>query len=96
MGAIAFGVAFVPLVLIYVPVRSIAPLRSYQENLFFAPLPGDIINVSPWNLLWGWLTGLMRLRHGSETMLAVTPGMTALFLPPAANRDILRSSRTGN
>ena len=80
VGAIAFGVAFIPFVLIYVPVRSIAPLRSYQEYLFFAPLPGDIVNVSSWNLLWGWLAGLMRLRQGSETMLAVTPGMTALFL----------------
>ena len=80
VGAIAFAVAFVPFVLIYVPVRSIAPLRSYQEYLFFAPLPGDIVNVSSWNLLWGWLAGLMRLRQGSETMLAVTPGMTVLFL----------------
>jgi hypothetical protein len=80
VGAIAFAVAFVPFVLIYVPVRSIAPLRSYQEYLLFAPLPGDIVNVSSWNLLWGWLAGLMRLRQGSETMLAVTPGMTVLFL----------------
>jgi hypothetical protein len=36
VGAIAFGVAAVPFVLIYVPVRSIAPLRSYQEYLSFA------------------------------------------------------------
>jgi hypothetical protein len=80
LSAITFIIAFVPFLLIYVPVRSIAPLRAYSEYLFFAPLPGDIANVSGWNLLWGWLVQFMRLRQGSEYMLAVTPGMTALFL----------------
>jgi len=41
VGAMAFGVAFIPFVLIYVPVRSIAPLRSYQEYLLFALAPAN-------------------------------------------------------
>jgi hypothetical protein len=80
LGVVTFSIAFVPFLLIYVPVRSIAPLRVYHQYLLFAPFPGDIVNVSGWNLLWGWLVRFMRLRENSETILALTPGMTALFL----------------
>jgi hypothetical protein len=95
LGTIAFTIAFVPFLLIYIPVRSIAPLRVYPEYLVFAPLPGDIANVSGWNLLWGWLVQFMRLRQGSEFMLAVTPGMTGLFLllAFAMRKEMLGSGR---
>jgi hypothetical protein len=79
-AALSFAVAFVPFLLIYLPVRSIAPLRDYREYIGFAPGPFDIVNVSSWNLVWGWLVKALPLKRGSEHILAITPGMTALFL----------------
>jgi len=77
---VAFLIAFIPFIVIYVPVRAIALLRSYREYLGFAPFPADIINVSVGNLVWGWMVQILRGVRGAEQILAVTPGMTALFL----------------
>jgi hypothetical protein len=79
-ATVVFLIAFIPFVIIYVPVRAFAPLRTYREYLAFAPFPTDIINVSVGNLVWGWMVQILRGVRGSEQILAVTPGMTALFL----------------
>ena len=79
-ATLSFAVAFIPFLLIYLPVRTIAPLRTYREYIGFAPGPFDIINVSSWNLIWGWLVKALPLHRGSEQILAITPGMTAFFL----------------
>jgi hypothetical protein len=79
-AALSFAVAFIPFLLIYLPVRTIAPLRAYREYISFAPGPFDIINVSSWNLTWGWLVKALPLHQSSEKILAITPGMTAFFL----------------
>lgn len=79
-AAAAFLIGFIPFLLIYVPVRVIAPLRLYGEYLMFAPFPVDLINVSPWNLVWGAAVDRLVANRGPEHLLAVTPGMTAVTL----------------
>jgi hypothetical protein len=78
-AVVAFLIALVPFILIYVPVRSFAPLRGYREYIFFAPYPTDIIDVGTNNLLWGWLVFRLLGPRGAEQILAVTPGLTVLF-----------------
>jgi len=77
---VSFLIAFIPFVLIYVPVRAIAPLRSYYDYISNAPLPTGIMDVTTGNYVWGWLSYILPGAHGAEQGLAVTPGMTALFL----------------
>ncbi|WP_198164467.1 hypothetical protein [Rhodoplanes sp. Z2-YC6860] len=76
----AFAIAFIPFLLIYMPVRALAPLRQYREYIMFAPLPIDLINVSPWNLIWGAVVERFVANRGGEHLLAVTPVMTAVTL----------------
>lgn len=78
-GAV-FAIAFIPFLLIYLPVRAIAPLHVYREYIMFAPLPVDLINVSPWNLIWGSFVLRFVANWGGEHLLAVTPVMTAVTL----------------
>ena len=66
--------------IIYVPVRAVAPLRSYYEYISNAPLPTGIMDVTVGNYIWGWLADILPGAHGAEQGLAVTPGMTFLFL----------------
>jgi hypothetical protein len=82
-AALGFGIGLIPFVLIYFPVLSLVPGRGYRELLFFSPLPSHIINVGGTNLIWGWLLELMGRDPGVERGLAVTPGMTAIFLTVA-------------
>jgi hypothetical protein len=79
-AAAAFLIAFIPFLLIYLPVRTFAPLRDYREYIMFAPFPVDLFNVSPWNLVWGAIVEQFIAGRGGEHLLAVTPGMTALTL----------------
>jgi hypothetical protein len=76
----AFLIAFIPFLSIYLPVRTIAPLRDYREYIMFAPFPVDLFNVSQWNLVWGAVVEQLIAARGGEHILAVTPGMTALTL----------------
>jgi hypothetical protein len=75
-----FAVGIIPLLLIYVPVLAIVPGRSFRDYIGLAPLPKDVIDVSEWNLLWGWLIHRLLGDGGAERPLAVTPGMAAIFL----------------
>lgn len=75
----AFLVGSIPFALIYFPVLPDVPGRSFNDYMFFAWFPKDIINVSPWNLAWGWLVSRLPLKPLPEIALAVTPGMAAIL-----------------
>ncbi len=83
LGVVAFFalcLAIIPFAIIYVPVLLIVGGRGYRDYITFAPQLQDLINVSSWNLVWGWLVDLLPVDRGAETSLMVTPGMTAIFL----------------
>lgn len=75
-----FMLGIVPMILIYVPVLSIVPGRTFRDYIGFASFPKDLINVGAWNLLWGKLVGHLLGDTEYERALAVTPGMTVIFL----------------
>lgn len=80
IGAAAFGfaVGIIPLIIIYFPALFTFSGRTFRDYISFAPFPKNVFDVSIWNLLWGWLVErLLGDRHGD---IAVTPGMTAIFL----------------
>jgi hypothetical protein len=77
---VGFSIGAVAVALIYVPVLSIVPGRTFRDYIGFAPFPRDAINVGDWNLVWGWLVGRILGDGGIERTLAVTPGVTAILL----------------
>jgi hypothetical protein len=80
IGAGGFVIGLIPFGLIYSPVLAIVPGRSYADYISFAPNPQDVIDVSQWNLMWGWLVKALIDNGGPERTLSVTPGMTLIFL----------------
>ena len=89
-----FGLGLIPLVLIYAPVLHVFPFRTFAEYLAFAPLPGDVINVGRWNMVWGHLVERLVDAGGAERTLAVTPVMTAAFL--IVTYQLLKRSKEGD
>lgn len=82
-AALCFAIGLIPFYVIYTPVRQLLPSRSFGEYVSFAPFPYDVINVSSWNALWGRvIDALLAPGKGQrvEQALAVTPGMTLIFL----------------
>ena len=75
-----FVVGVIPFALIYAPALAIVPGRTYSEYLSFSPFPKDVINVGTGNMVWGWLVERLPVEAAAEHVLAVTPGMTAVFL----------------
>lgn len=75
-----FAVGLIPFAFIYAPVLAAFPGRTFAEYLFYSPFPSDMINVTQWNMVWGHLVESVFGDRGSERTLAVTPGMTAIFL----------------
>jgi hypothetical protein len=82
-AALCFAIGLLPFCAIYGPVLHLFPSWSYREYVSFAPTPYDVINVTSWNALWGWAIDAMLtpVRGQSvERALAVTPGMTLIFI----------------
>ena len=89
----AFGGGFilglVPFCLIYLPVIRGLPGRGFSEYLFYAPAPGDLINVGAYNRVWGRVLASLgivpdaRLDNG-ELVLAITPILLATYLGSVA------------
>lgn len=79
-ATLGFVVGLIPLALIYAPVWAILSGRTFREYIFFAPFLKDVIDVGGWNMVWGWLVERLLGGGGPERTLAVTPGMTAIFL----------------
>ncbi|PWT84838.1 MAG: hypothetical protein C5B58_04080 [Acidobacteria bacterium] len=79
-AAAGFALGLIPFVLIYAPVVTAFPGRTFAEYLFYTPLPSDMIDVTQWNIVWGHIVERVFGDRGSERTLAVTPGMTAIFL----------------
>jgi len=77
---IVFCFAIIPFAIIYVPILSIVGSRTYRDYITYAPMLQDVLNVSSWNLVWGWLVDRLPVDRGAEIPLMVTPGMTAIFL----------------
>lgn len=75
-----FLVGVIPFALIYAPALAIVPGRTYRDFVSFSPFPKDVINVGVGNMVWGWLVERLSLDPAAEHVLAVTPGMTAVFL----------------
>lgn len=77
-AAMAMAVGAVPFFLTYLPTFRRTGGRSYAELQLLAALPGDLINVTGKNFVWG---GLLRRLYGPENprlnvgeqALAVTP-----------------------
>ncbi len=78
-----FLIGLIPFALVYGPVLKLFPSRSFRDYISHAPVLYDVINVSAWNALWGWLVEIL-LGHAratsAEQSLAVTPGMTLILL----------------
>jgi hypothetical protein len=82
-SAFCFSIGLIPFYVIYGPVLQLFPSWSFREYISFAPFPYDVINVSSWNGLWGWfIDSALAPGRGNrvEQALAVTPGMTLIFL----------------
>jgi hypothetical protein len=79
-AAVGFGLGLIPFLAIYLPALTIAPPRSYPQVIALAPTPIDLINVSRWNLVWGWLVERVQSDPNTERAMAVTPGIAASFL----------------
>ena len=75
-----FGLGLLPFLYTYLPVLGATERRAYSVAMGFAGRPGDLLNVSKWNVLWGPLAERLissaavptRLID-QETALAVTP-----------------------
>jgi hypothetical protein len=83
VAALAFAVALIPFAIIYLPTIQTFPERPFQEYLLRAPMVGDMVNVPGSNYLWGPLVrGLLGEDQAAnpEHALALTPGMTFIFL----------------
>jgi hypothetical protein len=83
VAALAFVVALIPFAIIYLPTIHTFPERPFQEYLLRAPVVGDMVNVSGFNYLWGPLVRRLLGEDqaaNSEHALALTPGMTFIFL----------------
>jgi hypothetical protein len=76
----AFILGLIPFALIYFPALTDFPGRSWIEYRYGTGFPQDIVNVSPWNLAWGWLMSRLPLKPSPEFALAVTPGMVAILI----------------
>ena len=82
---LGFAFSLIPFVITYLPALRSTRKRSYSEALGFAGRPGDLINVSRWNAIWGPV--LRKVFHGNparltngETALAITPLVIVLTL----------------
>jgi hypothetical protein len=82
LGAASAGfiAGVVPFALIYAPALAIVHGRTYRDFVSFSPFPKDVINVGVGNMVWGWLVEWLSADPAAEHVLAVTPGMTAIFL----------------
>ncbi len=80
-----FVVSLAPFVYTYLPALRATRKRAYSEAMGFAGRPGDLINVSKWNVVWGpFLRRVFESRSGrlanGETALAITPLVIVLTL----------------
>lgn len=55
LAFVAFAIGLIPFAIIYGPLIQTGATREYFEALGNAPFPQDIVNVSPWNVVWGEL-----------------------------------------
>lgn len=83
-----FAIVMIPFALTYIPVLKSKGTRTYDEAMFYAPRPGDIINVGA-NNLW-WSAPMKSLFSGSperllngEISLALTPLLYATVVVAA-------------
>lgn len=58
--AVAFGLAIIPFLIVYLPKLKQTSGHNYAENFYYLAYPFDILNVGPNNLLWGWIVQLAR------------------------------------
>jgi hypothetical protein len=80
-----FVVSLAPFIYTYLPALRATRKRAYSEAMGFAGRPGDLINVSKWNVVWGpFLRRIFEARPGrlanGETALAITPLVIVLSL----------------
>src|SRR5262249_56187783 len=76
VAAAGLAIGLIPLFVIYLPVLGVLPGPSLAEYQWFAPLAYDVVNVSSWNVIWGWLLDTLLAPgkgHRVEQALAVTP-----------------------
>lgn len=81
-GAAGLAIGLIPFHVIYGPVVQLFPSRPFSEYIAYAPMPKDLVNVTAWNAIWGWLVErLLGIARASsvEQALAVTPGTTLIF-----------------
>jgi hypothetical protein len=76
-----FAAGLIPFVYIYAPALAASPPRYFETYLFLAPTIIDVINVSRWNVVWGWFVDAVVGPSGSdpERALAVSPVLTLTF-----------------
>ena len=78
-GAIAFFVAIVPFLTVYLPKVRETGGQPYRNALSYLVLPLDPINVGSANYVWGWVPrALPDLMPGGEHISGIAPLMFAL------------------
>jgi hypothetical protein len=79
---VAFAIGLIPFAIIYGPLIHSGVRRAYLEALSFAPFPQDIVNVSPWNLVWGGLLSRIPEKYLGhwEAISSVTPAVAIATL----------------
>lgn len=85
LAVVAFAIGLIPFAIIYGPlIESGATYGGFGAAILGAPFPQDIINVGPWNLVWGAL--LARIAEGQTVfrwgivVTSITPVVTIATL----------------
>lgn len=96
-----FAAALIPFFVIHASALALYHGRTFRDYLAFSPFPYDVINASHWNIVWGRLIDLVlgsAKAQEIERALAITPGMTLIFLCYvwAANRRLKRNEGTAD
>jgi hypothetical protein len=79
---IGFAIGLIPFAIIYGPLIHSGAGRAYFDALLSAPFPQDIVNVSPWNFVWGSLLARIPEKYlgGWESISSVTPAVALATL----------------
>lgn len=76
-----FIISLVPFFITYVPVLSMKISRTFEEELFYTPHIGDIVNVSSSNYFWTPILNLLHFNYGQtqEVQYGSPPMILAIF-----------------
>lgn len=63
--AVSFSLSLFPFFLTYLPILKISKGHDFSAALRSLPYPIDLINTTPWSLVWGWLAPVPHIQnHG--------------------------------